>query len=261
MEINLSNISAIVTLITFILSIPSYYYNHKMISTLLFFCSICFLIIYKLKTKNKKIITIDGVTIHNAKITKKCKTVLPTKIINKCVVNKNKIEYIYAQDGVCIDKKGTDGIWFLFNTNDIDINNLNAYSYDLKNDPQRQSKIKASITRINSEYVKCTFNFKNFVRYNNRYYIECHFDKTTEIYPKDYFYSWIAFNSKKLEKYSISIEFIDEIPEYVKIYDVNGVCLKVLDKKQNNNITTYSFAENNCEASNVRIMFFERNPQ
>lgn len=261
MDINLSNISAIVTLITFFLSIPSYYYNHKMLSTILFFPSICFLIIYTMKTKTRKIISIDGVTIHNVKITKKCKTVLPTNIINKCVVNKNKIEYIYTQDGVCIDKKGTDGIWFLFNINDTDINKLNAYSYDLKNDPLKQNKIKASINIINSEYVKCTFNFKNFVGYNNRYYIECHFDKIIEIYPKSYFYSWIAFNSKKLEKYSISIEFIDEIPEYVKIYDSNAVCLKVLDKKQNNNITTYNFVENNCNASNIRIMFFERNTQ
>ena len=260
MERIINNLSAIITIFSFILSFQSYYYDQKILSLLLFCCTIFFLFffLYKSITKYKKFVIIDGIKINNVKISRKCKSVLPIYISNKCIVHNSLMEYIYVQEGVCIDKKGIDNINLKFHIDDCNFNNLNAFSYDLKNDIKRQHKLKASINKFNSENVECIFNFKKFVHYNNSYKIECHFIKPARVYPKGYFYSWNTFESKNLETHKVSIEFVNETPKYVKVYDANGTCMAVLDRIQKYNISTYNYIEKNCNSSTIRILFYER---
>lgn len=175
------------------------------------------------------------------------------------------LEYEYF--GICVDRKGMDKFSTCSYSHDInDLNDMNWFAYDLKNDPKRNHKIKPQLQTPKGATKRVVFNFHRRIRFNEI----CHFYTYQEVKNsvkrtgKDYFVSTVLYKNRPLYDYKVVLKFHDIKPSNISVYSVNdnqGVFLyELLDENMINENNTYIYTDyiEDETAWSIRVYIFNR---
>ena len=143
-------ISGILSIITSIMTIFGGINNNVIVFILGIILTLLFVyIIIKIKQR-PKYTEIEGIRIEEADnipiFVPRKNRLNPLNVIHTYSTEKTSATLEYEYYGVCNDKNGVDGFSTILHSNDINnLDKMNWFAYDLKNDPNKSRKISPNI--------------------------------------------------------------------------------------------------------------------
>ncbi len=189
------------------------------------------------------------------------------KIKHTCEIDKSGAILEYQYFGVCVDKNGMDYFSTSLYSHDFnDINNMEWFAYDLKNDPNRKQQIKPELQTPKGATKRVIFKFHKKIKYNEicSYYTYQEVNNSVKENGKDYYVSTVLYKNKPLHDYKVILKFHDIKPSSISVYSIKhrkGIFLyDLLDENMSfdNNIYTYIDDINNETAWSIRVYIFNR---
>lgn len=264
-------VSGILSIITSIMTIFGGIKNNIIIFVLGIILTLLFVfIIVKIK-KRPKYTEIEGLRIEPADnipifIPRKNR-LNPLNVVHKFSIERTSVKLEYEYCGVCNDKNGVDCFSTILHSNDINnLDNMNWFAYDLKNDPNRSRKILPQLQSPDSSTKKVIFKFHKRIKYNQifHYYTYQEVENAMREYGKDYFVSTVLYKNKPLCDYKVILKFVHIKPSNISVYSVKNRKGKFLYNLLDTNMIfendTYTYIDDieNETSWSIRVYIFDR---
>lgn len=264
-------ISGILSIITSIMTIFGGINNNVIVFILGIILTLLFVyIIIKIKQR-PKYTEIEGIRIEEADnipiFVPRKNRLNPLNVTHTYSTEKTSATLEYEYYGVCNDKNGVDGFSTILHSNDINnLDKMNWFAYDLKNDPNKSRKISPQLQSPDSSTKRVLFKFHKRIKYNQifHYYTYQELKNVIRESGKDYFVSTVLYKNRPLCDYKVILKFVNIKPSNISVYSVKNrkgkFLYNLLDTnmiyKDNNYIYTDDIE--NETAWSVRVYIFER---
>lgn len=264
-------ISGILSIITSIMTIFGGINNNVIIFVLGIVLTLLFVyIIIKIKQR-PKYTKIEGIRIEEADnipiFVPRKNRLNPLNVIHTYSTEKTSATLEYEYYGVCNDKNGVDGFSTILHSNDINnLDNMNWFAYDLKNDPNKSRKILPQLQSPDSSTKKVLFKFHKRIKYNQifHYYTYQELKNVMRESGKDCFVSTVLYKNRPLCDYKVILKFVNIKPSNISVYSIKNrkgkFLYNLLDTDMIFEDNTYIYTDNieNETAWSVRVYIFER---
>lgn len=264
-------ISGILSIITSIMTIFGGINNNVIVFILGIILTLLFVyIIIKIKQR-PKYTEIEGIRIEEADnipiFVPRKNRLNPLNVIHTYSTEKTSATLEYEYYGVCNDKNGVDGFSTILHSNDINnLDKMNWFAYDLKNDPNKSRKISPQLQSPDSSTKRVLFKFHKRIKYNQifHYYTYQELKNVIRESGKDYFVSTVLYKNRPLCDYKVILKFVNIKPSNISVYSVKNrkgkFLYNLLDTNMIYNDNNYIYTDDieNETAWSVRVYIFER---
>lgn len=265
-------LSGLLTIITSIITIFSGINDNILIFILGILFTLLFMYIFIKIKKRPKFTEIEKMRIDEADnlpiFVPKRNQLNPLIVTHICEIDGNDAILEYQYLGVCVDKHGMDKFSTGLYSHDItELENMDWYAYDLKNDPQRKRKIKPQLQNPDGPTKKVIFNFHRRIKFNElcSYFTHQKITNSVREIGKDCFVSTVLYKNRPLCDYKVILKFHKIKPSSINVYSVKnkkGTYLYSLldDKNMTNENGIYTYTDNieNETAWSIRVYIFNR---
>lgn len=264
-------LSGILSIITSIMAIMGGIQNNFLVLVLGIILTLLLVYIFIKIKKRPKYTEIEGMRIEEADNIpifapkkNKLNPLVVTHICEICGVDAI-LEYEYF--GVCVDKEGMDEFATCLYSHDInDVNQMNWFAYDLKNDPNKNEKIKPQLQTPKGSTKRVTFKFHRRIRFNEicNYYTYQEVKNSIKRIGKDYYVSTVLYKNRPLHDYKVILKFHDNKPDNISVYSVKGkegiFLYNLLDENMIIEDSTYIYTDHieGETAWSIRVYIFNR---
>ena len=146
----------------------------------------------------------------------------------------NDFTVVWNYSGRCTKKEGESSFIFsIQGENNVPLEQLDCYGYDLINDPDKKQRIYASLLSpseggaVDDKVKKIRIPFLKQVHQNESFSIELHYTWPQAMkYDEDYYISSLSFKNDKITSYRVELIFEKIIPKWVRAYDEKGNLLR-----------------------------------
>lgn len=182
------------------------------------------------------------------------------------IVEKRTLYVTFRYSGKCISKSGADGMTYVIcGDNRVPLSELQCRGYDLKKDPEKRYPIIPILRSSDGLCKKIKIPFQTRLQYKEEYFVEM-----TYIWPncmrygEDNIDSSLSFKKTHLKDYVVRIEFIENQPDWVRVYRMNKKRKEMIyektlqvDKTDNNRYIYIDYVDA-PNAQSVRVYKFFR---
>lgn len=212
------------------------------------------------KIKNCQIViedvSIDALNISNL-FKKQNKSLEVREATHKADISKKNMFLEFEYSGYCKSNNGEEGMIFTLDSDvNQDIDEIDCYGFDLKQDPDQKNKIRPILLKKSGLSKKVKLPFTKKINKGDSFHIKFFFKLIDCMkYGEDYFLSTLAFKND-IDSFKNEIKF-DIKPEWVRCYKVSNGKTEFRKNLTSNNFI-YKDLEENPSSNIAFIYIFER---
>lgn len=240
---------------------------HYTLSAMLLINIYLLVVVYQLKKKIKRLDNkADSMTlevINRFRFRKPINEHLSLQIIHNIVrIKKFDIELEYEFKGICDSKEGVDSFFSeIYADSNLLFNELDYQFIDLINAPNERKP--GNLLNEDRKLFLIQSRFVKRLNYGNPFHVKyfCKLRNSAN-YGDDYFTTKIQRNSKNVSSFVFTLEFYDEMPELVEVFDAThggaSTFLEQLAPEPNGNGFVYNHKLNEISTSMDLAYKFKR---